>query len=278
MLPASSDLPLFTHWFAVVQMKSATSVEGRRQLAAPPPSVQCLACRGQYFSASLPIHQKSCFQRNGFALIPCSKCKTAVQASSYHDHAASCSGDKCPTQGGHSAKHLDERTTAGRCVPMDVNPPEEDGRVRCKTCERAFSQDRIMKHQSVCHGKPRAASSGLQDPRRRALVSVERKGVARVPAPLRRRSVLSKTVLAPRALQASFDLPEFLGERYRAEAYCPSGVRRSSAARHTGGSTRFDGSGCYPGAQAMTGGGWETSNASSASNPLVTNALMTVPR
>jgi len=52
---------------------------GTRQFTARPASIGCLACHGQYFAASLPIHQKSCFQRNAFELIPCEKCRTCIR-------------------------------------------------------------------------------------------------------------------------------------------------------------------------------------------------------
>ncbi|KAG6617353.1 uncharacterized protein IUM83_02651 [Phytophthora cinnamomi] len=45
-----------------------------------------------FFAASLPIHQKTCFQRNAGVLVPCDKCRSFVQANSFHAHDATCSG------------------------------------------------------------------------------------------------------------------------------------------------------------------------------------------
>lgn len=60
-------------------MKLLSSAGDKRKPVAPPISIGCLACHGQFFAASLPIHQKMCFQRNAFVLVPCEKCKSCVR-------------------------------------------------------------------------------------------------------------------------------------------------------------------------------------------------------
>ncbi|EGZ04809.1 hypothetical protein PHYSODRAFT_389469, partial [Phytophthora sojae] len=76
------------------------------------------------------------------------------RANDFHVHIASCSGKPVSSDNNGFTQH----STLFQRASMDLNLPEADGRVRCKLCERAFSQDRISKHQSVCHGKPRSES------------------------------------------------------------------------------------------------------------------------
>ncbi|EEY64832.1 uncharacterized protein PITG_15624 [Phytophthora infestans T30-4] len=77
------------------------------------------------------------------------------RAGNFHTHIASCTGKSAGIHRNTAGFSVKKRNNRVQDAPMDFNPPDPDGRVRCKLCERAFSQDRISKHQSVCHGKPR---------------------------------------------------------------------------------------------------------------------------
>ncbi|ETK95336.1 hypothetical protein L915_01731, partial [Phytophthora nicotianae] len=144
-------------------------------------------------------------------------------------------------------------------APMDLNTPDPDGRVRCKVCERAFAQDRISKHQSVCHGKPRSKEN--HKPKQRSVLPVRQEQTStmdsvkrNVERPLR----IQRAPAQPRGV--SFGCVPNRNNRVELRDITPCQYRR------------------YPGAQAMHGGGCDTSNASSASNPLATNPLMTMRR
>ncbi|KAG7392405.1 hypothetical protein PHYPSEUDO_000813 [Phytophthora pseudosyringae] len=245
-------------------MKLLVPGESMRQRAAPPVSIGCLACNGQYFAASLPIHQKTCFQRNAFVLVACEKCKLGVRACDFHSHTASCTGK--PVDNNTFGFHNRQRSNLAQRAPMELNLPESDGRVRCKICERAFSQDRIPKHQSVCHGKPRSSKEN-HEPRRRPLIPLHQQAqdasVKRLAGRPRRKTVRVQRSLASQPRQVSFD---FVSDRTSRVEFQQS--RDTSRLQSCS----------YPGARTMQSGGCDTSNASSASNPLATNALMTMRR
>ncbi|KAG1695801.1 hypothetical protein DVH05_019140 [Phytophthora capsici] len=221
----------------------------QRRLAPPPASIVCLACHSQYFSASLPIHQKACFQRNAFMLLLCEKCKSSIRACDFLSHASSCAGKPLPVTTNAHSQHQSNP------ILLDLNSPEEDGRVRCKTCERAFSQDRIAKHQSVCHAKPRASHEAPKLSQRLAIPEQGFHVKKHTELP-RRKPVHIQRAVASRPRGVLF-------------TYVPD---RNTRQQSRGTSRQ---SSNYPGARAMQGGGWDTSNASSASNPLATNPLMT---
>ncbi|KAE8881508.1 hypothetical protein PF003_g34504 [Phytophthora fragariae] len=105
-------------------MKLLASSVDTGKIAAPPVAIVCLACHGQYFAASLPIHQKTCFQRNPDVLVPCEKCNSCVRASGFHSHGASCSGKPVSSESNGFKQHSDLFQRA----PMDLNLPEADGR------------------------------------------------------------------------------------------------------------------------------------------------------
>jgi hypothetical protein len=108
----------------------------------------CKACGGQYFAASLPIHQKTCFARNAFVEIMCPACRSLVTSGTFHDHVACCKGIL-------ETPAIRRAVSKPEARPDELNSPEADGRVRCRNCERGFHADRIAKHQSVCVGTRR---------------------------------------------------------------------------------------------------------------------------
>ncbi|KAL4106223.1 hypothetical protein PRIC1_004277 [Phytophthora ramorum] len=251
-------------------------------MAAPPASIGCLACHGQFFAASLPIHQKTCFQRNAFVLVPCEKCRTCVRACDFHTHTTSCSGKTLPPNSGASGLSsgaIQQQNSLDARPLLDVNLPEADGRVRCKICERAFSQDRISKHQSVCRGKPRSTKENHERKQRSVNLVVPSHGnssVKRSAERPRRKTVHTQRVLASRPQELPFD---FVRERTNRGEWGNGGFRAASSRSVQGVRDPSQRQSCsYPGAQTMQSGGCDTSNASSASNPLVTNPLMAMRR
>ncbi|KAF1786128.1 hypothetical protein GQ600_11098 [Phytophthora cactorum] len=232
-------------------MKLLMSGDSTRKLTAPPESLGCLACHGQYFAVSLPIHQKSCFQRNAFVLVPCERCKSSVRAGDFLAHTASCTGKHVPVDS--KTFGAKQRNNGAQGAQMNLNSPDPDGRVRCKICERSFSQDRISKHQSVCHGKPRLKEN--HKPRQRSVLPIRQASGStkwNVERPHRKNVHMQRT----RPREVSFGFVSDRNNRVEYQEF------------------RRDTSRSYPGAQAMQGGGCDTSNASSASNPLATNSLM----
>jgi len=206
----------------------------------------------------------------------------------YHVHASSCTGERTACSEDDGAKRAALSRRHDRNNPLELNSPEVDGRIRCKCCDRAFHEDRIGKHQSVCVGPPPSRSSD-----RSKIIQLSQTTLGRPKSTTPTSSVRSlagscRTATTSKDFRARTSLG-VAGNRHaaaeRSTQQRPGCFTRHVEARrydvvirdsgHQGSFGRT--SSGYPGASRMEAGRWEsTSNASSAGNPLVTNRMMTV--
>lgn len=58
--------------------------EAARCRTPAPASIVCKGCNREFFARSLPIHQKTCFQKNAFVDIVCAKCRGVIRFGSFY--------------------------------------------------------------------------------------------------------------------------------------------------------------------------------------------------
>lgn len=141
-----------------------------------PAAIVCNACNREFFSRSLPIHQKTCFQKNAFVDLVCTRCNSTirsgcvslciafecwvviqvllsnlVRSGRFHAHEESCSGVQQQQAAAANAEHshatIERQENQRGVVPNanadqgeELNEPDEDGRIRCKKCGRGFHE------------------------------------------------------------------------------------------------------------------------------------------
>lgn len=211
----------------------------------------------------------------------------------YHAHVSACTGESVAVREDDAAARLDARGTLARHHernnPSELNPPELDGRVRCKRCDRAFHEDRIAKHQSVCVGQPPSRTSDRSRTttvKSCLLVSQLKSGRPKSTIPgsfIRSVAGPCGNLTTPTGSRARRSQGAPRTTQPRPGCFLRDGdtrrydlVTRDSARQSSFGSTSSSGSG-YPGASRMQAGRWDgNTNSSSAGNPLVTNRMMTV--
>ena len=98
-------------------------------------------------------------------LAPCPACGTSFRQDELNNHMATCKaareifGSPAPStrakSGGGNGKRSSrsgqpQAKPVAEPPPMSIAEPNEDGRVQCAICKRAFAADRIVKHQFIC--------------------------------------------------------------------------------------------------------------------------------
>ncbi|CDJ36434.1 LOW QUALITY PROTEIN: uncharacterized protein EMH_0085340 [Eimeria mitis] len=102
-------------------------------------------CGGEFFAHSLPIHQKTCAEKQQHIYLTCQHCGLEVQKLQLDQHLQKCPKRVTPKQrAGDSGAHGDAAGVAA------ASAFDSQGRLECAVCGRWFAADRIAIHQGIC--------------------------------------------------------------------------------------------------------------------------------
>lgn len=109
-----------------------------------PRGIVCNMCGGEFFARSLPIHQKTCAEKQKSIRLTCQHCGQEVLKLELDQHLSRC--PKAPKVATQSQAPGSSKASSG---PIST-AFDEQGRLQCAVCGRWFNADRIATHQNIC--------------------------------------------------------------------------------------------------------------------------------